>query len=161
MKLDVGGYGAVGVARRGDDFVTVGIDPTAMIRATMWALPAKDQSVDEIWCSHTLEHAPAIKVPATLKEFYRVLKPGARAIIQVPNFDYVAKYWLTGPDRTWAEQMVFGLQHNEGEFHKCAFTTMILRADCEAAGFEVRRVEMRWAYNQETIQAVCYKPRSQ
>jgi hypothetical protein len=93
-----------------------------------------------------------------LAEFLRVLKPRARAIIRVPNFDYVAKYWLTGPDRGWAEAMVFGLQSAEGEFHKSAFTNAILRADLEAAGFEVLRVEMRWTHNQETLQAVARKP---
>jgi hypothetical protein len=91
----------------------------------------------------------------------------SRAIIRVPNFDYVAKYWLTGPDRGWAEAMVFGLQRNqltgepdEGEFHRSAFTTAILKADLEAAGFEVLRVEMRWTHNQETLQAVARKPAS-
>jgi hypothetical protein len=61
--------------------------------------------------------------------------------------------------------MVFGLQVNqttglpdEGEFHRCAFTSAVLRADLEAAGFEVLRVEMRWTHNQETLQAVARKP---
>jgi ribosome maturation factor RimP len=60
--------------------------------------------------------------------------------------------------------MVFGLQVNqatgepdEGEFHRSAFTTAILRADLEAAGFEVLRVEMRWTHSQETLQAVARK----
>jgi len=29
----------------------------------------------------------------------------------------------------------------------------------EAAGFEVKRIEMRWTHAQETLQAVCSKPK--
>jgi ubiquinone/menaquinone biosynthesis C-methylase UbiE len=158
LKLDIGGYGPPGGGTRRDaDFVTVGMDDTAEVKVNMWELPYPDNSVDAIWSSHTLEHAPQKMVNATLKEWYRVLKPGHSGIVQVPNFDYVARYWLTGPNRTWAEAMVFGLQTNEGEFHKCAFTPVLLKADLEAVGFEVLRVEMRWTYNQETLQAVFKK----
>lgn len=158
LKLDIGGYGPPGGGTRRDaDFITVGLDPTADVQANMWELPYGDNTVDFIWCSHTLEHAPIRMVPVTLKEWHRVLKPGCRGIVQVPNFDYIARYWLTGPDRNWAEAMVFGLQTNEGEFHKSAFTGQLLKADLEAAGFEVERVEMRWTYSQETLQAVFRK----
>ena len=63
--------------------------------------------------------------------------------------------------------MVFGLQVNQltgepdpGEFHRSAHTAGSLRADLEAAGFEVLRVEMRWTHNQETLQAVARKPKA-
>lgn len=158
VKLDIGGYGKPGEGfRRDEDFVTVGLHETADIKANMWELPFDSDSVDFIWSSHTLEHAPMAKVPATLKEWFRVLKPGARGIVQVPNFDYIARYWLTGADRNWAEAMVFGNQANEGEFHNCAFTTGTIRGDLEGAGFEVQRVEMRWTHSQETLQAVFVK----
>jgi predicted SAM-dependent methyltransferase len=123
----------------------------------MWDLPFEDNSIEEIYSSHALEHVAISKVPETLREWFRVLKPGGKAIIQVPDFNYVAKYWLTGMDRTWAEEMIFGNQAHEGEFHKCAFTHELLKGDLEAAGFEVRRVEMRWSHNQDTLQAVCCK----
>jgi predicted SAM-dependent methyltransferase len=153
IKLDIGG----GTYKRGDEYTSVDIQNADVI-ATMWELPFKDNSVDEIWSSHTLEHAPMGRVSVTLKEWLRVLKLNARAIISVPNFDYVAKYWLTGEDRGWAEAMVFGHQANDGEFHKCAFTGALLRADLEGAGFVVKRIELRWSHSQETLQAVCIKP---
>lgn len=155
MKLDIG----AGETRRDEDYTTVDLfHPSADIKAPMWAIPVEDGSVDAIWAEHCLEHIPMVKVPETLKEWVRILKPGARAIISVPNFDYVARYWLTGENRQWAEMMVFGNQAHEGEFHKCAFTASLLKGDCEAAGFEVLRVEIRWTHSQETLQAVCVKP---
>ena len=154
IKLDIGG----GVYKRDSDFIAVDILGKTDVKAAMWALPFRDSTVDTIWSSHSLEHVSIYKVNQSLKEWHRVLKPGRRVIVQVPNFDYVAKYWLTGPDRAWAEAMVFGTQSDDGQYHKCAFTAASIRADLEAAGFEVKRVEMRWTHNQETLQAVATKP---
>lgn len=156
LKLDIGG----GKRKRDADYIAVDISGDTDVRAQMWALPFVDSSVDSIWSAHTLEHAPMAKIPDTLREWCRVLRPGGRLILQVPNFDYVAKYWLTGTNRAWAEQMVFGNQQDGGEYHKCAFTSSTLRGDLEGTGFEVKRVEMRWTHNQETLQAVAVKPRT-
>lgn len=153
-RLDIG---SGPYPRDPERYTTVDVEGTPDVKAPMWALPFKDGTIEDIWSSHALEHAPQAKVPETLKEWHRVLKPGGRVIVSVPNFDYVAKYWLTGPDRAWAEAMVFGLQRDEGDFHRCAFTNQILRADLEGAGFEVKRVELRWSHNQETLQAVAAK----
>lgn len=153
LKLDIGG----GKHKRDVDFVSVDV-AGGDVTAPMWELPYDDNVADMIWSSHTLEHSGIYKVNQTLKEWLRVLKVGCRAIVSVPNFDYVAKYWLTGPDRAWAEAMVFGIQTEEGEFHKCAFTASSLRADLEVAGFEVKRIEVKNSHGQETLQAVCIKP---
>lgn len=153
IKLDIGG----GKNKRDEDYISVD-KVNGDVIADMWALPYEENEVDEIWSSHCLEHAPMSKVIDTLKEWLRVLKPGGRLIVQVPNFDYIARYWLVGPDRAWAERMIFGMQDSDHEFHKCAFTTLSLRGDLEGVGFTVKNVEMRLAYNQETIQAVCTKP---
>lgn len=156
LRLDLGGAAAPYAP---DEYQTVDLFGDPDIRADVRDLPLVDGSVDAIWASHVLEHLAIADVPIALAEWLRVLAPGRRAIIRVPNFDYVAKYWLTGPDRAWAEAMVFGRQTDEGEFHRSAFTAAILRADLEAVGFEVLRVEMRWTHNQETLQAVARKPR--
>lgn len=157
IKLDIGS----GANRRDHDYTTVDLHhENGDIKAPMWDIPLPDNSVEAIWSEHALEHVPMSKVPETLREWYRLLKPGHRAIIQVPNFDYVAKYWLTGENRQWAEMMVFGNQMHDGEYHKCAFTAALLRSDCEAAGFKVLRVDIRWTHSQETLQAVCEKAKA-
>lgn len=155
LKLDIGGAADPYAP---DEYTVVDIAEGSEIEADCRTLPMDDDSVDAIWASHILEHLAVADVPVALSEWFRVLKPHARAIIRVPNFEYVAKYWLTGPDRAWAEAMVFGHQSNDGEFHKSAHTAGSLKADAEAAGFECLRVEMRWTHNQETLQAVVRKP---
>jgi len=155
LKLDMG----AGAYPRAEDFVTVDqFYPDADIKALMWDVPLPDGSVDEIWSSHALEHVAMGQVSATLLEWFRLLAPGARCIVQVPNFDYAARYWLNGPDRAWAEHLIFGLQSHEGEFHKSAFTAGSLKADLEGAGFHVERVEYKLTHNQETLQACARKP---
>lgn len=156
LRLDIGGAANPYAA---DEYTTVDIAGDPDVLADARDLPFADGEVDSIWASHVLEHLAIVDVPKALAEWLRVLRPGGRAIIRVPNFDYVAKYWLTGPDRGWAEAMVFGLQTGEGEFHKSAHTAGSIKADIEAAGFECLRVEMRWTHNQETLQAVARKPR--
>lgn len=155
LKLDLGS----GDERRDVDFVTVDkYDAHADVCADLWELPFADGSASFLWSSHALEHVESRKIHATLREWLRILEPGGKLILQVPDFNYVARYWLVGPDRHWAEMMVYGRQSHEGDFHKTAFTAEVLRADLEAAGFVVERVEWRQTHSQETLQAVAHKP---
>jgi ubiquinone/menaquinone biosynthesis C-methylase UbiE len=155
LRIDIGG-GDQPYAP--DEYASVDPHGTPDIDGSVLDLPFADAAVDAIWCSHVLEHLAIADVPVALRECLRVLRPRGRAIFRVPNFDHVARYWLTGADRAWAEAMVYGLQTHEGEFHRSAFSAGTIRADLEAAGFEVLRVEMRWTHSQETLQAVARKP---
>lgn len=155
MKLDVG---AGGVKEEG--WTTLDRFTPADIEADMWAIPLDDGSVDEVWCSHALEHiAPEQVVPA-LREMCRVLVKGGKATITVPNFDFVAAVWLHGGDRMWAQQLIFGSQKHEGEVHRTAFNLSLFRGDIEAAGFTVVSVGPVYTpeYNQESLRAEAVKP---
>lgn len=46
-------------------------------------LPFKDCSFDKVSCSEVLEHVPEYK--KALKEINRVMKPGAKAVVTIPN----------------------------------------------------------------------------
>lgn len=57
-----------------------------------------DNSIDEILASHLFEHlSPHYAVPA-LKEWYRVLKPGARLIMEMPDFEKLCVRFLNEKD---------------------------------------------------------------
>lgn len=66
-----------------------GIDATSK-------LPYDDGSVDEIYCSHMLEHVHYTKHIETVKEWVRVLRPGGRIRIAVPDFDSVLQRYMNG-----------------------------------------------------------------
>ena len=54
-------------------------------------LPYADGSVDEVYASHILEHFPYFKTGNVLREWVRVLKPGGRISIAVPDIDELMK----------------------------------------------------------------------
>ncbi|MGV0984984.1 MAG: class I SAM-dependent methyltransferase [Limnohabitans sp.] len=156
MKLDIGA-GKVGL--RG----FTGVDKyvgTAAVQADATVLPFPPDSVEEVYCSHTLEHLSYADAPKALAEMMRVLEPGGRATVVVPNMDFVAAVWLHGGDRSYAKQIVFGSQEHEGEFHRNGWRAADLRADMEAAGFEVGTCEVSFTpeYSQESIIAKAIKP---
>lgn len=138
LRLDIGSSHL----RVRPDYTTVDLyAPEADVKADMGDLPFEDGSVDEIWASHCLEHVGRERVPAVLREWFRVLAPGRPAIILVPNLDYAARFWLHGDDPAKALDMFFGHQQEPGETHLTGWNPALLREDCLAAGFEV--VEMR------------------
>lgn len=92
IKLDVGcgpkklpGYLGVDIeAISGVDYV---VDLDSQL------LPFKDNTVDEIYCSHFMEHVEdPVKI---LREFYRVLKNNGTLIIIVPHYKNPYSYHFT------------------------------------------------------------------
>lgn len=79
----------------------------------------EDGSVDEIRASHILEHFAFEEVPKVLTEWVRVLKPGGRIRIAVPNFDWIADH---RDDPKFAYYMMGG-QTDENDFHRSLFTS--------------------------------------
>lgn len=79
MRLNLGACD-----RRFDGFVSVDIVPPADVIADLtqpW--PWEDSSVDEVRAHDVFEHLP--DRIHTMNELWRVLKPGARATIEVPS----------------------------------------------------------------------------
>lgn len=63
--------------------VTVDLDsPRAGVHADITELPFDDDSFDLVICMHVLEHVPDDR--RAIGEFFRVLRPGGWAVLQVP-----------------------------------------------------------------------------
>ncbi|MGJ8683495.1 MAG: class I SAM-dependent methyltransferase [Nonlabens sp.] len=58
------------------------LSPLADVKADICNLPFENDSYDFILCNHVLEHIPDDET--AMKELYRVLKPGGKAILQIP-----------------------------------------------------------------------------
>jgi SAM-dependent methyltransferase len=72
--------------QEGLDYVSVDLDsPLAMVHADACDLPFEDESFDLAVCVHVLEHIPDDR--QALREMHRVLRPGGRAVLQVPPSD--------------------------------------------------------------------------
>lgn len=59
-------------------------------------LPFEDDSADEFYLAHILEHIPWEDVPTYITEVYRVLKPGGKAIIIGPDLIRGLELWKQG-----------------------------------------------------------------
>ena len=65
------------------DYISCDLEsPLADIKADICALPFDDNSFDWVLCNHVLEHIP--NDTKAMQELYRVLKPGGKALLQVP-----------------------------------------------------------------------------
>lgn len=66
------------------DYTTTDLEsPLADVKADICDLPFEENSFDFILCNHVLEHIPDDE--KAMKEIYRVLRPGGRAILQIPQ----------------------------------------------------------------------------
>ena len=66
-----------------------------------------DNSVDEIYCSHFLEHVYRSEAVSIVKDFYRVLKKGGKLVIIVPDLEeYISQYLKADDEHKRADQFI-------------------------------------------------------
>lgn len=106
-------------------------DPKAIVKMDITDIHQPDQSFDLIYCSHVLEHVTEDR--KALSEFWRVLKPGGKAILLVPVFGETT---LEGPEITdpTDRERIFG-QHDHVRVYGLDFADRL-----ESAGFEVKLI---------------------
>ena len=68
----------------------------AQIHAIVPPIPAKDESLDEIYAGHFLEHLYRPDAREFLKECMRCLVPGGKLGLVVPDMREILKRWLAG-----------------------------------------------------------------
>jgi predicted SAM-dependent methyltransferase len=103
----------------------------------------ENNSIDAIYTSHVLEHFHHTlnnELIDTLQEWHRVLKPGGKLYISVPNLQVLCWLYLnpnlTAIERHYLMRIIFGAQTNEYDVHKAGFDFEILAMYLEEAGFE-------------------------
>lgn len=153
MKLDLG----CGNNKRGTDWIGVDTHEHVDIQAPMWNVPLEDGVVDEIYSSHALEHVMKAQVIPTLKEWRRLLRPGGKLTLRVPDLVWCVRNWLaTGCGNGWELDTIFGSQEHEGNIHRTGFTTPMLRFYLTRAGFVIAEERYIESHGQPTIEVVCH-----
>lgn len=94
-----------------------------------------DNSVGEIYSSHVFEHFPHPQAPAVLKEWHRVLEPGGKLYIAVPDFARTVELYLILGLRPWVTNFLMGDQIYKTAFHYNLFDEAKLTAMLKDAGF--------------------------
>lgn len=92
---------------------------------SLYPLNFSDDSVDEVRAVHILEHFGHRQTYDILREWVRVLKPGAWIKLAVPDFRWIAESYLTKrstpPEGHAMKDYLMGSQVNEADFHKSIF----------------------------------------
>lgn len=152
-KLEIG----PGPKKISPEWTTIGDFGIAVDRRCVWgndAIPFEDNTFDEIYSSHCLEHVPWMQVDYALLECFRVLKPGGSIEIHVPDFEYLVKCYLerrvgdswlkynnTDSPTKWVSSRVFSYGPGFSNFHKSCFDFEELSRVLKLAGFsDIERV---------------------
>lgn len=103
----------------------------------------ENSSVQAIYASHVLEHfyhSLNNELITTLKEWYRVLKPGGQLLISVPDLKTLCWLYLNpnliAIERHQLMRIIFGAQTNSYDVHKVGFDFETLALYLEEVGFE-------------------------
>ena len=112
------------------------------------ALPFEDNTVDEVYSRHVVEHFTLKELLKVLEEWNRVLKIGGEIYIICPNLLWHLRQVLEGSHesfytkpsgqnaRYWGFGSLFGWQQDEFGVHKFGYYFELLRDILEAMGFE-------------------------
>jgi predicted SAM-dependent methyltransferase len=150
--------------------VITDIDPTT--------LPYPDGSVAEVLSEHVFEHFSFAEEGLVWLEMARVLRPGGKLTVEVPDFEWVCARFLEAEDdwrdfyivgaadhyggcgraldQRWGilQTMFFGNQNGAGQFHRTAYTEGKLRALARHLGFAAIAVERRFNKGGQALRAV-------
>jgi predicted SAM-dependent methyltransferase len=109
MKLDICG----GNTKIYGDFLNVDIMPgpkTNIVADIRKSLPFKDGQVEEILSVATLEHLLIEQTNRLIMEFYRILEPGGKLTIAVPDLKKICQAYI---DHTASHTMIIKYIYGE------------------------------------------------
>jgi hypothetical protein len=118
-----------------------------------------ENSCEEIKAIHIIEHLSFFETIYALSEFFRVLEPNGKLIIETPDLEKSCQHYLKA-DREQKKEILgwlFGIPH-KGLQHKLCFPSFLLIDQLENTGFE--NITTSSFYNHEAIPSVrfnCYK----
>ena len=106
-----------------------------------------DGSFAALYASHVLEHFDfTASLPAALREWRRVLCPGGRMYVSVPDLETLARLFLLKgrlslDERFFVVRMIFGGHVDKHDYHLVGLDEEMLTAYLRQAGFaNIRRV---------------------
>ncbi len=161
---------------RWQDFVNVDLYPesegstdtsrigcVADVFADIRELGLPDNSVDEIFCSHALEHFPRWVGAELLADWLRMLKKGGRLHLETPDF-WRSVLWLFHPrrqKRKLGRDMFYGNQWDELDYetHRYLWTARELKEILVLVGFSSAEVNHASLTHQpgRDIKAIAFK----
>jgi SAM-dependent methyltransferase len=109
---------------------------------------------EEVLARDILEHLPRLEGPAALAEWRRLLAPGGRLWLRVPDVPSLLKWLADSDDADRHRQilhLLFGTQAYNGDFHQSGFTDVLLCDELRRLGLERITAQLRdeWLWELE------------
>lgn len=119
-------------------------------------LQFEDNCSEEIKAIHLIEHLSFFEAIYALSEFFRVLEPGGKLIIETPDLKKVCQHYLDSTKEQKKEILgwIYGIPH-KGLQHKLCFPPFLLIELLEKNGFE--NMSTKSFYNHEFIPSVRFE----
>jgi predicted SAM-dependent methyltransferase len=96
----------------------------------------KDNTIDEIYASHVLEHFSRWEYKNVLKRWFEILKPGGVLRLAVPDFDSITNHYIINKDLSVLMGLLYGGQDYKENYHYVTFTLDSIKKDLIEIGFK-------------------------
>ena len=100
----------------------------------------QDNSIEEIYASHVVEHIDQKNIKSTLKGINRVLKDGGRFYVSVPDLDILCRIFIDKNAPTKVKyhvmRMMFGGQTDNFDYHYFGWNYEFMNSYLLEAGFK-------------------------
>ena len=136
-------------------------------------IPYPADSVDEIASEHALEHLPRLKAEEAIKEWARVLKPGGKLWLKIPDVELCCEAFLKAEEKIkqqWYIHTLYGIQDNrnsgnlydrhlvnQGQIHQTGFTKSRLVQLLQQSGLVVDLVSNYDGWGTPSIECIAHK----
>jgi SAM-dependent methyltransferase len=99
--------------------------------------PMLDDFADELLAAHCIEHFHEWEAPFVMLEWKRLLKPGGKLILELPNIEAAARNLLSGMRPQMWQFPFYGDGSHRDHYmcHKFGYTPKSITALVEVAGF--------------------------
>ena len=121
-----------------DDFINIdlrylpGVDEVNNIR---FLRNYKNNSVDEIYSCHVLEHFGRWEYKEVLRRWFEILRPGGVLRLAVPDFEAICKHYSKTQNLQSLMGLLYGGQDYNENYHYVAFDFSTLSKDLKQIGF--------------------------
>lgn len=95
----------------------------------------KENSVDEIYACHVLEHFGRWEYKEVFKRWFEILKPEGKLRLAVPNFNSICEYYAKTSDLKPLIGLLYGGQDYDENYHYITFDYPTLKQDLSNIGF--------------------------
>lgn len=117
-------------------------------------------AVSDVYVSYVLEHVGQAALLEVLRSLFRILRPGGRLMISVPDLQTLCTLYLEPgsslEQRVHVMRMMFGGQTDAHDFHYIGLDFDLLSVYLRQAGFaDIQRVESFGLFD-DTSNYVCY-----